>query len=73
VRTSEDVKTVIEHAKLSENDLKSNVQPIYFSDSFEKYKMLELDEHILKDLKCGQKYVYIYNRINILMFIVLKL
>ncbi|XP_025415371.1 sister chromatid cohesion protein DCC1 [Sipha flava] len=58
VRTSEDVKTVIEHAKLSENDLKSNVQPIYFSDSFEKYKMLELDEHILKDLKCGQKVVF---------------
>lgn len=58
VRTPEDVKKVIEHAKLSENDLKSNVQPIYFSEKFENYKLLELDEHLLSDLKCGQTYVF---------------
>lgn len=64
VRTPEDVKTVIEHAKLSENNLKLNVQPIYFNDKFEKYKILELDEHIFTDLKCGQTYVFIYHLIN---------
>lgn len=57
VRTAEDVRKVIEHAKLSENDLKPNVQSIYFGEQFEKYKLLELDEHILSDLKCGQTYV----------------
>jgi len=56
VRTAEDVKKVIEHAKLSENDLKPNVQPIYFGEKFENYKLLQLDEHILSDLKCGQTY-----------------
>jgi len=59
-RTAEDVKVVIEHAKLSENDLKPNVQPIYFGEKFEEYKLLELDEHILSDLKCGQTCVFIY-------------
>lgn len=57
VRTTEDVKKVIEHAKLSENDLQPNVQSIYFGEKFEKYKLLELDEDILSDLKCGQTYV----------------
>lgn len=61
------MKTVIEHAKLSENDLKLNVQPIYFNDTFESYKILELDEHILTELKCGQTYVFIYycNNVNL--------
>jgi len=59
VRTAEDVKKVIEHAKLSENDLKPNVQPIYFGEKFENYKLLQLDEHILADLKCGQTYDFI--------------
>ncbi|XP_008185811.1 sister chromatid cohesion protein DCC1 [Acyrthosiphon pisum] len=58
VRTAEDVKKVIEHAKLSENDLKPNVQPIYFGEKFENYKLLQLDEHILADLKCGQTVVF---------------
>lgn len=53
------MKKVIEHAKLSENDLKPNVQPIYFDEKFENYKLLELDDHILSDLKCGQTYVFI--------------
>lgn len=56
MRTAEDVKKVIEHAKLSENDLKPNVQPIYFGEKFENYKLLQLDEHIMDDLKCGQTY-----------------
>lgn len=60
MRTVEDVKKVIEHAKLVENDLRPNVQPIYFSETFEKYKLLELDNYILSDLKCGQTYVSIY-------------
>jgi len=54
VRTAEDVQVVIEHAKLSKDDLKPNIQPIYFDEKFESYKLLELDEHILSDLKCGQ-------------------
>ncbi|KAL5242866.1 hypothetical protein ACI65C_010276 [Semiaphis heraclei] len=58
VRTAEDVKKVIEHAKLSENDLKPNVQPIYFGEKFENYKLLQLDEHIMEDLKCGQTVVF---------------
>jgi len=66
VRTAEDVKKVIEHAKLSENDLKPNVQPLYFGEKFENYKLLQLDEHILEDLKCGQTYDLIQiNIINI--------
>lgn len=63
-RTIEDVKKVIEHAKLSENDLKPNVQSLYFGDKFESYKLLELDDHILADLKCGQTLVFficVYN------------
>lgn len=64
VRTAEDVKIVIEHAKLSVNDLKPNVQPIYFCEKFESYKLLELDEHILSELKCGQTYVSIFNIIQ---------
>jgi len=60
VRTVEDVKKVIEHAKLVENDLRQNVQPIYFGETFENYKLMELDEHILADLKCGQTYVPTY-------------
>ncbi|XP_022175056.1 sister chromatid cohesion protein DCC1 [Myzus persicae] len=58
VRTAEDVKKVIEHAKLSEKDLKPNVQPVYFGEKFENYKLLQLDEHILADLKCGQTVVF---------------
>ncbi|XP_050434446.1 sister chromatid cohesion protein DCC1 [Adelges cooleyi] len=58
VRTVEDVKKVIEHAKLSEDDLKPNVQPIYFGEQFENYKLLELDDDILSDLKCGQTVVF---------------
>lgn len=61
VRTVEDMKKVIEHAKLVKNNLKPNVQPIYFGESFENYKLLELDEHILADLKCGQTYVPTYS------------
>jgi len=57
-RTVEDVKKVIEHVKCAENDLRPNVQPIYFSETFEKYKLLELDDHILSDLKCGQTVVF---------------
>lgn len=59
VRTLEDVKKVIEHAKLSENDLQQNIQPIYFDKKFENYKLLELNEHVLSDLKCGQMFVYL--------------
>lgn len=54
VRTAEDVRKVIEHAKLSVDDLRPNVQPIYFGEKFENYKLLELDQQILSDLKRGQ-------------------
>lgn len=57
IRTFEDVQKVIEHAKISVDDLKSNIQPIYFGEKFENYKLLELNEQILSDLKCGQTYV----------------
>ncbi|XP_050546546.1 sister chromatid cohesion protein DCC1 isoform X2 [Daktulosphaira vitifoliae] len=57
-RTIEDVKKVIAHAKLSEDDLKPNVQPIYFDEQFDNYKLLELDEEILSNLKSGQTVVF---------------
>ncbi|VVC28265.1 Sister chromatid cohesion protein Dcc1 [Cinara cedri] len=58
VRTAEDVQKVIEHAKLSVDNLRPNVQNIYFGEKFENYKLLELDEHILSDLKCGSTVVF---------------
>lgn len=69
MRTAEDVQKVIEHAKLSENDLRPNVQPIYFGEKFENYKILELDEHILSELKCGQTYVSNYLLIITIIFL----
>lgn len=63
IRTDEDVRKVIEHAKLSIDTLKPIFQPIYFGEQFESYKLLELDENVLSDLKCGSTYVRILIKI----------
>uniref|UniRef100_A0A1B6F2G2 Sister chromatid cohesion protein DCC1 n=1 Tax=Cuerna arida TaxID=1464854 RepID=A0A1B6F2G2_9HEMI len=58
VRTPEDVKVMIKHAKLEEKDLKPVTQAIYFTSRTEDYKLLEMNPLVISALKEGQKVVF---------------
>ncbi|KRT80975.1 hypothetical protein AMK59_5036 [Oryctes borbonicus] len=54
-RSLEDINEVLLLAKLTENDLVSTSQMIYFTEDLQgnQYKLLELDKHLLNVLKQG--------------------
>ena len=57
------METVINHAKLSEGDLKPLTQILSFAsreDFEEKYKFLELDSPLMNTLHEGQRYYLLY-------------
>uniref|UniRef100_A0A1B6HDZ0 Sister chromatid cohesion protein DCC1 n=1 Tax=Homalodisca liturata TaxID=320908 RepID=A0A1B6HDZ0_9HEMI len=59
VRTPEDVKVMIKHAKLEEKDIKPITQAIYFTSRTEEdYKLLEINPLVISALKEGQKVVF---------------
>ncbi|KAG8332275.1 Sister chromatid cohesion protein DCC1 [Homalodisca vitripennis] len=59
VRTPEDVKVMIKHAKLEEKDIKPITQAIYFTNRTEEdYKLLEINPLVISALKEGQKVVF---------------
>lgn len=58
VRTLEEAKAVINYAKLKENDLKQFTQPLYFSEKFEEFRLLELNTSVLTALNDGQRVVF---------------
>lgn len=56
-RTTEDVKSMIKYAKLDERNLTQISQAIYYpsaSDVLDKYKLLELNSHLLAEIQEGQ-------------------
>lgn len=55
VRTPEDVKIMIKHAKLEEEDLKSLTQTIYFSNKSEEYRLLEMNSSVIGSLQEGER------------------
>lgn len=57
-RTLNDVKTVITHAKLEEDDLHPVSQNLYFGTRFENFKFLELNNTVLEHLEVGQRVVF---------------
>lgn len=57
MRTLDDVKTMIEHAKLNVNNLTGITQTIYFSsevDESNDFKLLELNSHLSSAIEEGQ-------------------
>lgn len=52
----DEVKSMIDHAKLNEKNLTNVTQTIYFSTANEKneYKLLELNSHLLSAIEEGQ-------------------
>ncbi|XP_021914090.1 sister chromatid cohesion protein DCC1 isoform X4 [Zootermopsis nevadensis] len=60
-RTVEDVQNVIQHAKLSDDELHPLTQVLSFAPKIEvqeKYKFLELDSTLLNNLQNGQSLVF---------------
>jgi hypothetical protein len=60
-RTVEDVKTVIQHAKLFDSELQPLTQVLSFAPKTEvqgKYRFLELDPTLLSNLQQGQRYLF---------------
>jgi sister chromatid cohesion protein DCC1 len=53
----EDINEMLRLAKLHENDLLPTSQTVYFTQNklySDDYKLLELDQHLLEELKEGQ-------------------
>uniref|UniRef100_A0A1B6DB07 Sister chromatid cohesion protein DCC1 n=1 Tax=Clastoptera arizonana TaxID=38151 RepID=A0A1B6DB07_9HEMI len=57
-RSVEDVKTVIKHAKLEDVELKPLTQVLYFANTFEDFKLLELDPLVMNAFQEGQRVVF---------------
>lgn len=56
----DDVRKVLQHAKLDESTLLPVTQALYFPAEETQYKFLELNEELLDKLKNGIPYVYIF-------------
>ncbi|XP_032585480.1 sister chromatid cohesion protein DCC1 [Drosophila mojavensis] len=57
VRTPEDVKAIVKHAKLDERQLTQVTQALYYPSAHvvsDNLKLLELDEHMLQQIRNGQ-------------------
>ncbi|XP_039279908.1 sister chromatid cohesion protein DCC1 [Nilaparvata lugens] len=57
-RKLEEVTEVIGHAKLAEDDLAPQSQALFVSDSFDDYRLLELNSSIQTNLSEGQRVVF---------------
>lgn len=58
IRTLEEVKAVVNYAKLKESDLKQFTQPLYFSEKFEEIRLVELNTSVLDAINNGQRVVF---------------
>ncbi|XP_034102388.1 sister chromatid cohesion protein DCC1 [Drosophila albomicans] len=57
VRTAEDVRTIVKHAKMDERQLTQVTQALYYPDAnvvSDNLRLLELDEHMLQQIRTGQ-------------------
>lgn len=57
VRTAEDVKAIVKHAKLDERQLTQLTQALYYPSenvASDSLRLLELDDHMLQQIRTGQ-------------------
>uniref|UniRef100_A0A8W7PRA0 Sister chromatid cohesion protein DCC1 n=1 Tax=Anopheles coluzzii TaxID=1518534 RepID=A0A8W7PRA0_ANOCL len=59
-RSIDDVRTIVQHAKLDHKNLTNTAQAIYYPRNEEGHdigniKLLEVDEHILEEIKKGSE------------------
>ncbi|EDW02128.1 sister chromatid cohesion protein DCC1 [Drosophila grimshawi] len=57
VRTAEDVKAIVRHAKMDERQLTQLTQALYYPSAdvvSDNLRLLELDEHMLQQIRTGQ-------------------